>query len=60
MMGMEKQKEETMIDFEEQWKEEFLRNYIASIEESNRETQPKASVGMLQAIKKRLKKKDKE
>lgn len=49
-----------MIDFEEQWKEEFLRNYIASIEESNRETQPKASISMLEAIKKRLNKKDKE
>jgi len=46
-----------MIDFEEQWKEEFLRNYIASLEECNRETQPKASVSMLEAIKKRLNKK---
>jgi len=55
MMGMEKQKEETMIDFEEQWKEEFLRNYIASIEECNGK-QPKPSVGMLEAIKKRMNK----
>ena len=55
MMGMEKQKEKIMIDFEEQWKEEFLRNYIASIEECNGK-QPKPSVGMLEALKKRLNK----
>jgi len=55
MMEETKVKEEIMIDFEEQWKEEFLRNYIASLEECNGK-QPKPSVGMLEALKKRINK----
>jgi len=41
-----------MIDFEEQWKEEFMRNYLDSIKKDKGVgKKPKANISILEALK---------
>lgn len=40
------------MDFEEQWKEQFYQAYLESI---GKDKQPKPSIGILQALKKKIK-----
>jgi hypothetical protein len=42
------------MDFEEQWKEQFYLSYLESVKQG-RDKQPKPSIGILQAIKKKIK-----
>ena len=44
-----------MMDIEEQWKEEFLKNYLTHINERGEVVYPKAPINILEAIKKKNK-----
>ena len=42
-----------MMDIEEQWKEEFLKNYLTHINERGEVVYPKAPINILNVIKKK-------
>lgn len=41
------------MDFEEQWKEHFYHTYLQSVKQG-KDKQPKPSIGILQALKKKI------